>query len=251
MRFWIISVGGFHTRADVLDPTDESGQWFDIPVYVYLAETADGLILFDTGCSETLRRDPYAILGADADILSPRLTPEDHVVHRLGALGFQASDISVVAVSHLHFDHAGGNDAFPAAEFWIQRAEWEAAASPDAAAHYPDPAWRPRGHALKLLDGDQEITTGLRLMATPGHTPGHQSLLVDHPEARLLITSDAVYKASFFDPNHVGASWNRDAARASVKRLRELAQQGWRPFFSHDPEQHHEPWVRLAPAGWF
>jgi N-acyl homoserine lactone hydrolase len=250
VRCWILPVGHFHTREDVLDPTAPGLTWVDIPVYAYLVDTGSSLVLFDTGCSPALRQDPAAILGEDARVLVPRLSPADDIRAALGRVGVQPSDVDVVALSHLHFDHAGGNQAFPAAEFWIQEAEWRAASAPEARSHYPDPAWRPASSRLRLIHGDVEIRPGLRLLATPGHTPGHQSLAVEAGPYALLFTSDAVYRASLFDPEHVGAAVDRDAAQRSVRRLRELAAAGFTPFFSHDPEQWREPWVRLAPAGY-
>ena len=249
MRFWIIPVGGFHTRADVLDPSGDKNQWFDIPVYAYLADTGQGLVLFDTGCSHALRRDAAAILGDGRAILTPVLEEADHVTSRIREMGFQPDDIDVVAVSHCHFDHAGGNESFPAAEFWLQEDEWDAANAPGSSeTHYPDPAWRPV-RPPRLLHGDTPLHPGLTLLATPGHTPGHQSLRVELADGPLLVTSDAVYARQFFDPAHIGAASDPENARKSVERLRGFAAQGDRVFFSHDPRQAKEAdWVHLAPV---
>jgi N-acyl homoserine lactone hydrolase len=248
MRFWILPVGGFHTRADVLDPAGDKQRWWDIPVYAYLVDTGQGLFLFDTGCSHALRRRPADILGADTEILAPRLTEADHVTARLAALGFRPDDVDVVAVSHLHFDHAGGNEAFPHAEFWVQEQEWAAAMAPDAGVHYPDPAWKP-SRPPRLVAGDVAAAPGVALLFTPGHTPGHQSLRVELADGPLVVTADAVYMQELFDPAHVGAAVDPAASALSVVRLKDLAARGERVFFSHDPRQWREaPWVRLAPA---
>ena len=249
MRFWVIRVGWFHTRADVFVPSDESGTWSLAPVYSCLAALDDGrLFVFDTGCSEALARDPRSILGDFATILEPRIAPEDHIAAQIRALGFRPEDVAEVALSHLHFDHAGGAGAFPHAQFVVQRREWEARQAADVDDHYPDPASRLDPSRLRLLDGDTEWAPGLTLLATPGHTPGHQSLAVHLPGVRLLFTADAVYRASLFDPEHIGAAADPDAARKSVARLKALAGEGYRPIFSHDPDQWREDWLRLAPA---
>lgn len=249
MRLWVIRVGWFDARADAFVPDDESGVRAAAPVYSCLTETDEGrLLLFDTGCSRELARDPRSILGDEVTVLQPRLLPADYIADRLEELGFHAGDVAQVAISHLHFDHAGGNAAFPNAEFWIQRVEWEAAHASDAAHHYPDPAWHPRSGRVRLLDGDTEWAPGLKLIATPGHTPGHQSLLVDLATTRLLYTSDAVYRSGLFDPDHIGAAVDPAASRRSVVRLKRLTAEGYRPIFSHDPDQWREDWLTLAPA---
>jgi N-acyl homoserine lactone hydrolase len=249
MRLWIMRTGWFDARADAFVPSDQSGVRELSPVYSYLMETDDGrLLLFDTGCSQALAENPRSILGNEVSALEPRLTPSDHIAARLAELGFRTEDVSQVALSHLHFDHSGGNASFPRAQFWIQRREWEAAEAPGAHRHYPDPASRVDPSQVRLLDGDTPWASGVTLISTPGHTPGHQSLLVVLPNHRFLITSDAAYRASLFDPEHIGAAVDPEAARRSVARLNGFAREGYRPFFSHDPDQWREDWVRLSPA---
>lgn len=249
MRLTIIPVGFIDSDESVLSPHAESGQHrLHIPIYAYLLKTRDSLILFDTGCSHQYRIDPAGLLGEDTvPYLTPALTPEDHISAQLTKLDLTPSDIDLVVNSHCHFDHAGGNEAFPTNHFGIQKAEYQAALSDTDT--YPDPAFRPGDPSrLTLYQGDTELAPGLTLVSTPGHTLGHQSLLVELSDRAVLITSDAVYTRAHFSPDHLGAAKDSDQARASLKRLMRLAQDGARPFFSHDPEQvAAEDW-KLAPG---
>lgn len=248
MTLTIIPVGFFDSDEAVLSPQQELGQKrLKIPVYAYLIRDAQSLILFDTGCSHRCRTDPIGLLGADTvPYLTPQLAPEDHITAQLARLNLRPDDIDLVVNSHCHFDHAGGNESFEHAEFAMQRAEFESAQMDTEA--YPDKAFRPAPTArLTLFENDTQITQGATLLFTPGHTPGHQSLLVELSQQSILITSDAVYTRDHFSPDNVGASHDLDQARASVSRLISVVKDGARPFFSHDFSQLAREHWELAP----
>lgn len=248
MQFWILPVGEFEIDASVLDPTQSLGHRLLIPVYAYVIRTANGLILFDTGCSRDCQVRPRELLGDEfSQVLVPKLTAEDLIPAQLTRIGFSVQDVDLVINSHLHFDHAGGNQEFPHHRFMIQKAEWEALAKDKD--QYLDPAASTIDVTrLSLVTGDTVVDTGVSLISTPGHTLGHQSLWVETSNGPLLITSDAVYTREQFNPDQVGASTDRNLARSSVVRLVDLVKHtGARPFFSHDPAQAHlEDW-RIAP----
>ena len=213
------------------DPSPERVQ---IPITCYLVRTADATVLFDTGLSPRavpglLRSDPLA-----------RFTDADLLVHRLDAVGLTPADVDVVVLSHLHYDHAGGTELFAKAELLVQRDEY-------AAAHFPPPFlssfyYRKNfdlpSHRWRLLDGDAELAPGLTVLRTDGHTPGHQSLLVELPEAGpVILAGDACYWQAHLDEERVpGVVWNPGAALHSIKRLKTLARliKG-RVFPAHDP----------------
>lgn len=250
MKLAILQVGQFDSDWSVLSPEETAGKRVRIPVYSYLVETGQGRILFDTGCSHQCRRDPKALLGEDTvPLLTPELRPSDHIEAQLKALGVPIEDIDMVVNSHLHFDHAGGNEAFKNHHFGIQAQEWRAAEIDRDA--YPDPAFHPHPDSrVTLFEGDTELAPGLQLIFTPGHTPGHQSLLVELNDGPVLITSDAVYTRSHFSPDHIGASHDRDRAQESLYRLLDIVKDGARPFFSHDPDQAILEGWKCAP-NWY
>lgn len=214
---------------------DFSAEPVQIPVACYLVRTSDGLVLFDTGLSPRavpglLRNDPLA-----------RFTDEDRLAHRLAAVGLATHDVDLVVLSHLHYDHAGGTELLTKAELIVQKDEYAAGHFPPpffASFYYrknfdlPDRRWR-------LLDGDVPLAPGLTVLRTDGHTPGHQSLLVELPETGpVILTGDACYWQEHLDDERVpGVVWNPTLALHSIKRLKTLARLvGARVFPGHDPE---------------
>ncbi len=214
---------------------DYSTDHVQIPVACYVIRTSDAVILFDTGLS------PRAVPGLCRSDPMARFTDEDLLVHRLDGLGLEAGNVDLVVLSHLHYDHAGGAELFPDAELCVQRDEY-------AYAHNPAPFFAPfyyrknfdlPGARWRLLDGDGELLPGVTVLRTDGHTPGHQSLLIELPESGpVLLTGDACYWQEHFDAERVpGVVWNPTLAFHAIKRLKTLARLvGARVFPGHDPE---------------
>ncbi len=205
-----------------------------IPITCYLVRTADAVILFDTGVS------PRAVPGLLRTDAMARFTEADLLVHRLDALGLQPHDVDLVVISHLHYDHAGGAEMFAKSELVVQRDEY-------AAGHYPPPFFASfyyrknfdlPGYRWRLLDGDAELVPGLTVLRSDGHTPGHQSLLVELPQTGpVILSGDACYWLEHVEAERVpGVVWNPAAALQSIKRLKTLARlvRG-RIFPAHDP----------------
>jgi len=213
---------------------ERSAERVQIPITCWLVRTTDTLILFDTGVS------PRAVGGLQrADPLA-RFDPADLLVHRLDALSLELSDVGTVVLSHLHFDHAGGADLFRESELVVQKDEY-------AYAHYPASFFAPLyyrknfelpGYRWRLLDGDTELAPGVTALRTDGHTPGHQSLLVELPQGGpVILAGDCCYWQEHIDREHPpGVVWDPTRAMHSIKRLKTLARvTGGRVFPSHDP----------------
>jgi N-acyl homoserine lactone hydrolase len=104
--------------------------------------------------------------------------------------GIDLDQVELVINTHLHFDHCGGNRLFPGTPIYVQRAELEAARGPD----YTIPEWVDfEGANYVELDGAAEILPGIRVMPTPGHTDGHQSVLVDADDGLVVIGGDVAH----------------------------------------------------------
>jgi glyoxylase-like metal-dependent hydrolase (beta-lactamase superfamily II) len=199
-----------------------------------VVRASDAVILFDTGVSPRavpglVRTDPLALFRDD-----------DLLVHRLDSLGLEPNDVDIVVLSHLHFDHAGGADIFPASELVVQKDEY-------AFAHYPSQFlagfyYRKNfdlpGYRWRLLDGDTELVPGVTAVRSDGHTPGHQSLLVNLPlTGPVILAGDCCYWQRSIDEDlPPGVVWDPTRAMHSIKRLKTLARlTGGRIFPSHDP----------------
>jgi N-acyl homoserine lactone hydrolase len=149
-----------------------------LPVSGFLVPFAGGTLLFDTGFSpiDQETRDRY----------HPR---QRSVADALASAGAASADVDVIANCHLHADHAGGNHVFPGVRVVVQDAELAAARQPDFT--FPEYAFDYPGATLDVVSGETDIGPGLRLVPTPGHTPGHQSLLVDTDAGRWLLAGQA------------------------------------------------------------
>src|SRR5438309_730922 len=171
---------------------------------------------------------------------SRRFTTSDLLANRLDALGLEPDNVDLVVISHLHYDHAGGAQLFPKSELVVQRDEY-------AYAHYPAPFFEGfyyrknfdlPGYRWRLLDGDTELMPGVTALRTDGHTPGHQSLLVELPSTGpVILAADSCYWQEHIDKEPVpGAAWNPTRALPSIKRLKTIARlTGARIFPGHDP----------------
>lgn len=164
-----------------------AGTTDEIPIPGWLLEFDDGqLVLFDTGFDPTADPDELAFPGFPA----PTVTPLPEAVAQAGR---ELADVGDVVLSHMMVDHAGGlRTLAPGTNIWVQRAEWEYATGGSADAN----AYRAAdldGIAVnvRLLDGAAELWPGVRVVPTPGHCPGHQSLAVQVGDSWIVLAADA------------------------------------------------------------
>ena len=206
----------------------------------YLVETGDGRrILIDSGLPADYTPPPGSPLSKD----------EKNVLEHLGDLDLRPADIDIVICTHFDVDHAGYHDAFTNAEFVVQREHYELARGGHrrfaaARAHWDHPALR-----YRLVDGDTELLPGLTLLATSGHVPGHQSVLIHLPQTGpVLLTIDAVVMERLFTPERRAwpADDNEEQLRASTRKLLAVAEreQAALVVFGHDGRQ----WRTLKKA---
>jgi N-acyl homoserine lactone hydrolase len=192
------------------------------PIFAYLIEHPDGNILFDCGC------------GSDNTTINALYNPAITSLERaLGCQHLSIHEIAAVVVSHLHFDHCGQLPALAGKPVYVQRSEIDAAAAPG----YTVPDWSTIAPAdSRTLDGDADLADGLRIFATPGHTTGHQSLIVSGGGETTILGGQCCYRHAGMNPdgfeydNLHGPSWE-SAARDSLARLRSIGTQ--RLFLAH------------------
>lgn len=251
-RALILMNGGWFSLTRQFLVGEGGDERLRVPIPIALVDTADGYVLFDTGMNCDGIRDPEHTWGARARTLPPELSPEDDVAIRLGQVGVRVEDVRLVVNSHLHWDHCGGNRHFRHCPILVQRKELAFGQDPVG----PVAAGYMRNHydlplRYEPVDGDQEIAPGVRLLATHGHTPGHQSLVVDLATGRrLVLCADAAYTYATVartlpSPN----VWDRAQTLASLGRVRALGEAGATIIPGHDPELWRElgaPPVRLT-----
>ena len=157
----------------------EGARW---PNSIHLIEHPDGRVLVDTGMIDsTPELDQEWGIRFDAALI-PR-------------------DVVCVINTHLHFDHCGGNRLFAGTPIHVQRVEREAA----RADGYTIPKWVEFDGATYVEhDGEAEIVPGVRVLPTPGHTPGHQSVLVDTDDGVVVCAGDVGYTWKQFDASESG-----------------------------------------------
>ncbi len=222
------------------------------PVYSILIEHAEGRFLIDTGYD-------YDHVMKVLPFEKPIQEKHQTVPGALGLLGLEPKDIDVVFNSHFHFDHCGANKYIPHAKKICHKLEVPQACNPLPFEHlgYSDlsfslEAAEARGATAQLLDGttkanstfegvegDVELAKGVKLIATPGHSIGHYSLLVEFAARKpILFTIDAAYTQKSLE-TLCQASFHIDpvAGVASMRRVKKLAEDhGAELMYSHDME---------------
>jgi N-acyl homoserine lactone hydrolase len=208
-------------------------------VYGFLVRDRDASILVDTG------------VGIGSALIDRLYKPRRiELADALAEAGVSIREITAVVNTHLHFDHCGNNRLFPGVPIFVQAAELEAAQQ----SHYTVPEWVDfPGANYARVNGACSLSENLELLATPGHTPGHQSMLVRSGGRTDLIVGQAAYTAAEF---HLfcrrsneesaaaldrciesNATWSAETYVASLEALEQLRPD--RAFFSHDQAAWH------------
>jgi glyoxylase-like metal-dependent hydrolase (beta-lactamase superfamily II) len=171
------------------------------------------------------------------------------IVPALRTAGFDPGSIDIVAVSHLHYDHAGGllladgTKAFPRARFVAQRAEWELALGDNSrlVASYDQPELRLAADwgAEGWVDGERELLPGVSVVPTGGHSGGHQAVIVRGagPGGRTLaFLGDLLMRPWAANPRWVTAfdDFPLDSVRVKGRLFAQAAEEGWTVVLSHE-----------------
>ena len=189
-------------------------QWVPVPAFAVEHPSA-GVLLVDTGLHASVATDPKVSFGPVLPLVRPlRQDPGASAPDQLRARGIDPAEVRTVVMTHLHNDHSSGIAQFPQATFAVTRLEWQVACAGGARqgyvhAHFDHPFdWRTfdpadpdtRGHAGFNRTFDLFGDGAVRLLSTPGHTRGHQSVLLRLAGGgELLLTGDAAYTRRSLD----------------------------------------------------
>ena len=211
-----------------------------IPYFAFLFRSGERHLLFETGPNAHLVDNPAAWIGQSAELYEVEVDESQLLVNQLREIGVSPDQITDVVVSHLHYDHAGSITSFPAATIHVQRAEYDAASHADPAAG-TDYVRAEIDGAVRwnFLDGDADLCGDgtCLVLSTPGHTPGHQSLIVQVESGVAIFVGDAApYPATLADRVLPSVVWNAGLEFASWQRIAEAAvQHSAALVFPHDP----------------
>lgn len=221
-----------------------------IPIPAYLIIHPRGPVLVDTGCHPGVVDDPVKHWGEVARVVVPQVTADQLVENQLRLAGVEPVTVRHVINTHLHVDHAGGNNLFPEATFYVQQRERDVAIGPreGQAGTYVADDWS-KVTRWELLGGDADLfgEGTIKLLHLPGHTPGFQGVLVTLPEQKILLAGDAIYVRenleSFAVPEGV---WDYNSWVGSARRVAEIvAAEGAQVLEGHDSRTWSN--LRLAP----
>jgi N-acyl homoserine lactone hydrolase len=238
--------------------------WIWLPVPAFLIEhPGAGPILVDTGLHPSVAVDPAQNFGRVwTRLLSIRMSPEQALRDQLRDHGIGHGDVGVVVMTHLHYDHASGVSEFPHATFVIDRAEWQAAAHGPAMrsgyvrSQFDHPFdWRAIDYEAPEVDAHATFGRGVdlfgdgsvRLLSTPGHTAGHQSVLLRLAGREALLTADAAYlERTLSDDVQPLIVHDRHRFRRSLDEIRRWVGQAPEALVitGHD----RDLWSRLEPV---
>jgi len=161
---------------------------------------------------------------------TPNVAPKVSLVDQLAKLDLKPEQVKYVGISHYHADHTDQVGSFPKATLLIGKGDWDAISSPKPAEGVnfkPFENWiKGEGKVESLaLDKDVFGDGSVIVLRTPGHTPGHQSLLVKLPQmGNVVLSGDAVHFRENYDSDGVPAfNFDRAQTVASVERIKKIA----------------------------
>jgi glyoxylase-like metal-dependent hydrolase (beta-lactamase superfamily II) len=208
----------------------------DPPCYCYLVSDGERNVIVDSGPDRALSAAAgLEIMGETSDLLAAGLK----------AWGVGPAEIDCIVHTHLHHDHMQNDLMFPNASVHVQQAELAWATSPDCGRFYVGVGEivTALGDRLHTLDGDAQLFAGLGVVFNGGHTPGHQSVIVDTTESAVCLCGDIV--SLFANVEVVGSICpNVDETVAFLDRARAA---GWEMVPSHDPKLRGHRWY-VSPS---
>jgi glyoxylase-like metal-dependent hydrolase (beta-lactamase superfamily II) len=195
------------------------------PVYGYVIVHPDGPIVFDTGVG-------FGNAFID-EVYEPQCAPLDEA---LAAATIDLGSVVAVINSHLHFDHCGQNPLLYGSDvpFFMRQLEVDEV---ERDRFYTDPEWAlPPASQRQLIDGDVEIAEGVTILSTPGHTPGHQSVMIESAAGRVVLAGQAVWALEEFveeraTVSNVFSDAYHDVAIDSIRRIKAFKPES--VFFAH------------------
>lgn len=232
-------------------PGVNTGKPGEFSANCYLIRHAKGVMIWDSGINDSVATMPQ---GFQRSKVSPRYILKKPLRYQLEEIGVDPKQVTHAAFSHTHGDHVGNANLFAGATLYIQQAEYDIAFGPDAATKWNFEVTsydKLRSSRMVKLNGDHDVfgDGSVMIISTPGHTPGHQSLLVRLPRrGPVILSGDMVHLQENWTARRV-PSFNFDAeqSRQSMDKVAALmAKTGAELWINHDKAQSDR--ILKAPA---
>ncbi len=223
-----------------------------LPIYVWVIEHPEGMIVVDTGETARTAEPGYFPWWHPLPRFGVRMNvrPEDEIGAQMRGLGLSPDDVRWVLMTHLHTDHAGGMHHFPKAEILVSNTEYQAALGFKGKVNGYLPHRWPTWFAPRLIDFPNQpfgafpnslpLTKAgdVQLVATPGHTVGHYSVILQEDDHQIFFASDTSYTEAFMLSQTVdGVSPDVSAAAQTLSNiLRHVKTVPTVYLPAHDPE---------------
>ncbi|HEV8646914.1 MAG TPA: N-acyl homoserine lactonase family protein [Burkholderiales bacterium] len=241
-RMYVLNCGESRTNdVSMWSPGIDVGKSRDFSDNCYLIRHGKDLMLWDTGMSDAIADKPEGVTAAGGLLT---LWVRRTLASQLRELGVAPADITHIALSHFHADHCGNANLFTAATLYIQGAEYEAAFGPEpskfgfAPANYD----KLRANPVVKLNGDHDVfgDGSVVILSTPGHTSGHQSLLVRLPkQGVVLLSGDMVhFQENWINRRVPARNFDREQSARTMERVAALlAEHNAQLWINHDKAQ--------------
>jgi glyoxylase-like metal-dependent hydrolase (beta-lactamase superfamily II) len=242
MKLFAINCGPIRCRKNVFITGVDKDEFINVPAPVFLVRHPQGDVLFDTGPHPDAFRDVASRWGGLSKAFKPIGDKNSWVLPQLRNIGVAPSNIKYVVNSHLHFDHAGGNQFFTTATFLISKKEMECARNPEYEGKgYFSSDW---DHLLNYneIEGELDIYRdgSLILIPLPGHTRGHQGLLIRlKKQGTIILSGDSVpLQENFLQLKISRNNMDNNQALMTIQNLHKLVEKE-KAFLihGHDPSQ--------------
>ena len=206
----------------------------------YLIQHGDRLFLWDSGMPDAIAAKPEGVTAASGLLT---LWVRKPMAAQLQALGIAPGDITDIAFSHFHSDHVGNANLFSSAKLYIQEPEYDAAFGPDASKFNFNPAvyGKLRSNPTVKLQGDYDVfgDGSVLIVSTPGHTPGHQCLLVRLPKrGAVVLSGDMVhFQDNWIHRRVPSRNFDKEESLQSMEKVAALLE-----------KEHAELWINHDKA---
>jgi glyoxylase-like metal-dependent hydrolase (beta-lactamase superfamily II) len=222
-RMYVLDCGENQTNdLSRWSPGFNAGKYFEFSDQCYLIRHAKGLMLWDSGLADSIVATPGGVVRGGGAI---RSIVRKTLVSQLAEIGVKPEEVTHIAFSHTHGDHVGNANYFTRATLYIQEAEYDAAfgANPSKFGFDPSLYDKLRTNPVVKLNGDYDVfgDASVMILSTPGHTPGHQSLLVRLPKRGPVVLSGDMthFQENWVNRRVPANNFNKEQSLQSMEKI--------------------------------